>query len=526
MSACSATVGSSCRSRKHSSVRNSPTPSIGCSTALRAEAPSATLASSLTGAPSLVRPGPAHAARAARCSRAAATRRSASSASGLGLDRARGAVDQEPGAVGDLQGARRADHAGDGELAGDDRGVAGRAALLGDQGVHDLGVQTGRVGRGEVLGDEHHRRGRQRHARLRLAHEVRDDAAFDVAQVGRPLGHQAAHAREDRDELLDGAVHRGDDRSASGERLLDRGTQALVARQTGARGEHLGRGAVGPRGLLGEAVGHGLGRDVVGCQRGVGVGEAAVPEALDGDGVDLAADSERGGVCDTRDHRRALQVRHDRIQLCASLTVNIFGRRTTQTQIKTHIRPSATSSPGGARVRSGAPAGDDPARPRTRADLRGGARAPVRRHHRDRPPRPVGARGPQPRAPRARRRRARRRADVDRGRPPRPRRLAHRAEAAHRLRRARPAAPCRLHRHPRRRQHDRTAEPPAAPQPADDGGHPRRPDRGAAGGLAADRAAPAAGPRPPPHPRGRRRRRPSRRWTRSAPTSRSSAPTA
>ena len=42
--------------------------------------------------------------------------------------------------------------------------------------------------------------------------EVRDDAAFDVAQVGRPLGHQAAHAREDRDELLDGAVHGGDDR--------------------------------------------------------------------------------------------------------------------------------------------------------------------------------------------------------------------------------------------------------------------------------------------------------------------------
>jgi hypothetical protein len=53
-------------------------------------------------------------------------------------------------------------------------------------------------------------------------------------------------------------------------------------------------------------------------------------------------------VRDTRDHRRTqesdLQVRHGRIQLCASLTVNIFGRRTTQTQIKTHIRPSATSS--------------------------------------------------------------------------------------------------------------------------------------------------------------------------------------
>ena len=184
-----------------------------------------------------------------------------------------------------------------------------------------------------------HGRGRQRHAGLRLAHEVRDDAAFDVAQVGGTFGHQAAHAGEDRDELLDGSVHGRDDRSATGERLLDRRAQPLVARQTGARGEHLGRGTVGLCGLGGEPVGHGLGRDVIGCERGVGVGEPAVPEALDGDGVDLAADSERGGVCDTRDHRRALQVRHDRIQLCASLTVNIFGRRTTQTQIKTHIRP-------------------------------------------------------------------------------------------------------------------------------------------------------------------------------------------
>ena len=311
MSACSATVGSSCRSRKHSSVRNSPTPSIGCSTALRAEAPSATLASSLTGAPSLVRPGPAQAARAARCSRAAATggrppRRPARSRSVPVVPSTRSrvplAISMAP-AVPTTQGMR--------ELAGDDRGVAGRAALLGDQGVHDLGVQPGGVGGGEVLGDEHHRRGGQRHARLRLAHEVRDHAAFDVAQVGGTLGHQAAHAGEDRDELLDGSVHGGDDRRAAGERLLDGRTQALVARQTGARGEHLGRGTVGPRGLLGEAVGHGLGRDVVGCERGVGVGEAAVPEALDGDGVDLAADSERGGVCDTRDHRRALQVRHD-----------------------------------------------------------------------------------------------------------------------------------------------------------------------------------------------------------------------
>ena len=43
-----------------------------------------------------------------------------------------------------------------------------------------------------------------------LADEVGDDAALDVAQVGDPLGHQAAHGGEDRDELLDRALHRGD----------------------------------------------------------------------------------------------------------------------------------------------------------------------------------------------------------------------------------------------------------------------------------------------------------------------------
>ena len=57
-------------------------PRSAAATALRGGAASATLASSLTGAPSLVRPGPAQVARAARCSRSATTRRSASSGSG------------------------------------------------------------------------------------------------------------------------------------------------------------------------------------------------------------------------------------------------------------------------------------------------------------------------------------------------------------------------------------------------------------------------------------------------------------
>ena len=82
MPACSSTDGSSLRLRKHSSVRNRPTPSTGASAEERAESPSATLASSLTGVPSAVRPGPVQDASAARVSRSASTRRAASASSG------------------------------------------------------------------------------------------------------------------------------------------------------------------------------------------------------------------------------------------------------------------------------------------------------------------------------------------------------------------------------------------------------------------------------------------------------------
>ena len=224
MSACSSTLGSSCRSRKHSSVRNRPTPSTGWATAFRADSPSATLASSLTGAPSLVRPGPAQEARAARCSRSAATRRSASSASGsVSMVPAVPSTSRRvPLAISSAPAVP--DHAGDAELAGDDRGVAGRSALLGDQGVHDVGVEPRGVGGSEVLGDEHAGCGGQRHARLGLADEVGDHAAFDVAQVGGALGHQPAHAGEDGDELLHRRVHGRDDRRAGGQVLLRRRT--------------------------------------------------------------------------------------------------------------------------------------------------------------------------------------------------------------------------------------------------------------------------------------------------------------
>ena len=97
-----------------------------------------------------------------------------------------------------------ADHAGDAELAGDDRGVAGRAAPLGDQREHDAPGRAPAVSAGaRSSATSTDGRVGHRDARLGLAHQVGDHAALDVAQVGDPLGHQAAHAGEHRDELLD-----------------------------------------------------------------------------------------------------------------------------------------------------------------------------------------------------------------------------------------------------------------------------------------------------------------------------------
>ena len=243
-------------------------------------------------------------------------------------------------AGGDLHGAGRADHAGDAELAGDDRGVAGRATALGHQGEHDLGVQAGGVGGSQVLGDQHRRRSgaAARRARARPT-SVRDHAALDVAQVGGPLGHQPAHAGEDVDELLDAPrARRRAGRSPPSSALRTAAAQPLVAGQPGARGQHLGRRAGGPRGLGGEPVGDRLRGDVVRRQRGVGVGEAAVAErARSPPGSTSPRTTEGGTVGDARDDRGAAEawaagesVTMTSIQdSCASLTVNTFGRKTT-----------------------------------------------------------------------------------------------------------------------------------------------------------------------------------------------------
>ena len=256
--------------------------------------------------PSVVRAGPVQVSRAARAARSASTRSPGLLLRYAGVDRPVRRVDEHVGTGREPECTGDAHHAGDAELAGDDRGVAGGAALLGHQGDDHLGVQAGGVGGREVLGHQHGRDVGPGDAGLGLADEPGDDPALDVEQVGGPLGHQPTHGGEDVDELRDTFVH-GREQS----RIGDPGGHGLpqpgVAGQPGTGGEHLGRRPAGPRGPLGEPAGDRLGRRVVRGHRGVGIGVAAVAVRLDRLGRDLLGDQHDGTVGEARNDRRATQ---------------------------------------------------------------------------------------------------------------------------------------------------------------------------------------------------------------------------
>ncbi|CRZ19168.1 hypothetical protein BN2156_06083 [Mycolicibacterium neworleansense] len=69
----------------------------------------------------------------------------------IGGQRARGPVEQDHGAGGHGIEPTDRDHTRDPELAGDDRGVAGRPAECGDEPDHQLRVQAGGIGGRQVL---------------------------------------------------------------------------------------------------------------------------------------------------------------------------------------------------------------------------------------------------------------------------------------------------------------------------------------------------------------------------------------
>jgi hypothetical protein len=199
---------------------------------------------------------------------------------GVDGDRAALAVDQHDHPLGDVGEPTHADHAGQAELAGDDRGVAGRAPQPGGQRDDPGRVQAGGVGRGEVVGEQHRGRLGRRDAGLPLPGQLGDDPVAHVPHVGRPLRHDPAEAGEQLDELLrrpDG----GDlGRGTLTDPLLDGGQQPPVPGQLRRGGEDLGADAGRRSGAGGQPL-----RDRV--------GRCGEPVLLDG--APLLGDRQAGG---------------------------------------------------------------------------------------------------------------------------------------------------------------------------------------------------------------------------------------
>ena len=196
-----------------------------------------------TACPSAVAPGPVHCAAQFGLALGGATASAAAAGSGDDGDGAAGAVDEHHGAGADRVEAVDGHHAGQAELAGDDRGVAGRAAQRGGQRDDQRRVEARGVGGREVLGQQYRRHVRQRDARFGQPIELGDDPVADIAQIGDAFGHQAAELGEEVDELVDGRDHGARRGGACVDELLGGAQPGAVLRQRGRRGQHLRRGA-------------------------------------------------------------------------------------------------------------------------------------------------------------------------------------------------------------------------------------------------------------------------------------------
>ena len=122
-------------------------------------------------------------------------------------------VDDDDGAVGEVEDSRDADDRGNRLRAREDRRVAGRAAVARDEAQHLVEVEQGGVGRSEIRGDEDERGVTRGNAGCGHAAQVGDDALRDIPEVSGTLGHVAAHTDEqllERGERLEhGALARG-----------------------------------------------------------------------------------------------------------------------------------------------------------------------------------------------------------------------------------------------------------------------------------------------------------------------------
>ena len=231
-------------------MRNRPTPSASTAPA-RSRSPSPPmLSSSCTPRPSAVRPGPLLAASAAL---RRSSRRVASATvvrGGVDGDGAGRPVHEHLHAVVQRAGVRAGDDRGQAQGLGQDRRMAGRPAVLGDDPEHLGGVDGGRVGRGEVGGDEDERVARRRDSRHGQAQQRGDRPGADVVEVGHPLGHVGPCVGQHGAVLLEGAAHRVRSGLALRHALGDLLDEAGVARHHRLGEQHVGglpAGGGGPR---------------------------------------------------------------------------------------------------------------------------------------------------------------------------------------------------------------------------------------------------------------------------------------
>ena len=440
----------------------------------------------------------------------------------------------------DVERAGGADHARDAELAGDDRGVAGRAARArspapapasGSSPAVSAGARSAATSTHGCVG--------HRYAGLGLADDPGHHPALDVEQVGDPLGHQPAHAGEDRHERLDRRLQR---RSAGRRRdfsCLSTADRSPLSRASPALAVSTSAAAPEARcGLGGEPLGD-RPRRPRRSARGRPPRRARsrrTRRSLPGRPRSGRAGPGRGR-CRARPACRSGCLPGDgwsswpwsQVTPAPPLTVNTFGRKTTYTKtaggggdMYAEERQQAMAQLIGQQGRLSVAqlAGTfDVTTETVRRDLSSLERIGlVRRVHGGAVPSSSlsviesGARRARP--------------------------GQHRRQGRDRRRRPRPAPPARVGHHHRRRLDHRPARrraPPRAPALRRD---PRGAGRRAARGAPPHRAAPAARPGPPDHARGgrHRHRRRARRAARrrrvrrdqraSAPTSGSRPPTA
>ena len=120
-------------------------------------------------------------------------------------DRPQGAVDKHRGAGNNAMNLGAGCHdTGNIQLAGNDGGVRRRTTQFRDQAHEQIHVEGGGIGRGQVVGEEHHALGHVRQTWLRLTTQLRNDPVADIPKVSSAFCHHAAGGFEHCHEFSGG----------------------------------------------------------------------------------------------------------------------------------------------------------------------------------------------------------------------------------------------------------------------------------------------------------------------------------